>query len=45
MLSLFRYAQVRCLYDIGSFWEPHLAEAPAFAQPAAGGSGLVTLGA
>ena len=36
MLSLFRYAQVRCLYDVGQFWEPHPSEASPFHGRAAG---------
>jgi Radical SAM superfamily/Domain of unknown function (DUF4070) len=43
--SLIRYAQVRCLYERGGFWEPHPAETSPYAgatPPAAGG--LVTLG-
>ena len=27
MMSLFSYAQVRCLYDVGRYWEPEIAEA------------------
>ena len=46
MMSLFSYAQVRCLYDTGSVWEPHVASGgPALGPPkTAAGSGLVTLG-
>ncbi len=47
MMSLFRYAQIRCLYESGSFWEPHIAEQSPFAAAARGGgssSGLVTIG-
>jgi len=45
MLALFRYAQVRHLYEVGNFWEPHPQELPTLAghQPEAA-SGLVTLG-
>ncbi len=46
---LFRYAQVRCLYEVGSFWEPHVADSSpltmsgvAKVEPAT--SGLVTIG-
>ena len=28
MEALFAYAQVRCLYEVGGFWEPHPTEAP-----------------
>ncbi|MEE8137968.1 MAG: radical SAM protein [Thermoanaerobaculia bacterium] len=51
MLSIFRYAQVRCLYDVGHFWEPRPAEASPFQVRAAssntastGGERLVSLG-
>ncbi len=30
MSVLFRYAQIRCLYEQGHFWEPKLAEIPTF---------------
>ncbi|MCP4204765.1 MAG: radical SAM protein [bacterium] len=46
MLSLFRYAQVRCLYESGGFWEPRVTEQPSMTAVAGdtAGSGLVTLG-
>ena len=46
MLSLFRYAQVRCLYDSGGFWEPRVTEQPAMSAVASGAAsrGLVTIG-
>lgn len=46
MLSLFRYAQVRCLYDSGGFWEPRVAEQPALSAVGVGAAngGLVTIG-
>lgn len=46
-LMLFRYSQVRCLYEQGNFWEPHLADVaaqPEFALEAATDAGLVTIG-
>ncbi len=49
MMSLFSYAQVRCLYDSGQFWDPEIAEPspmPELAVPAmaaAGGPGLSVL--
>jgi hypothetical protein len=46
MEALFRYAQVRCLYETGHIWEPHVAAGgPSLGPPrpsAAGG--LVTIG-
>jgi radical SAM superfamily enzyme YgiQ (UPF0313 family) len=47
MLALFRYAQVRHLYEKGNFWEPRLSDGLPFAPspgavPAQGG--LVTIG-
>lgn len=47
MEAMVRYAQVRCMYEVGSFWEPRLAEGAAAMQatPApAPGSPLVSLG-
>ncbi len=46
---LFRYAQVRCLYDIGAFWEPHVADSSPLtmsgvSEASAPPSGLVTIG-
>jgi radical SAM superfamily enzyme YgiQ (UPF0313 family) len=46
MEALLRYAQVRCLYETGQIWEPHVASAgPSLGplQPSSG-SGLVTIG-
>ncbi len=47
MLTLFRYAQVRCLYEVGRFYEPHPTELSPFAgqPPAPATERLVTLGA
>ncbi len=47
MLNLFRYAQVRCLYEVGRFYEPHPTELSPFAgqPPAPATERLVTLGA
>ena len=47
MEALFRYAQVRCLYETGHIWEPHVAAGgPSLGPPRpAAGSGLVTIGA
>ena len=47
MMSLFSYAQVRCLYDSGRVWEPHVTARPPLTVPAAAAAheGLVTLGA
>ncbi len=47
MHALQLYAQVRCLYDVGQFWEPRLAEQVPFASlssPSAGAESLVTIG-
>jgi radical SAM superfamily enzyme YgiQ (UPF0313 family) len=47
MEAMVRYAQVRCMYEVGSFWEPRLAEGAAamHAPPGSGpGSPLVSLG-
>ncbi len=47
MHALYRYAQVRCLYEIGQFWEPQMPEQmPAMGPPPtpAGGGGLVAIG-
>jgi radical SAM superfamily enzyme YgiQ (UPF0313 family) len=47
MHALQLYAQVRCLYDAGQFWEPRLAEQPSFAGQPAGadpGGSLITIG-
>jgi radical SAM superfamily enzyme YgiQ (UPF0313 family) len=46
MMSLFRYAQVRCLYDTGQFWEPRVADQSPFAtsNEATGAAGLVAIG-
>ncbi len=46
MMSLFRYAQVRCLYDSGQFWEPRVAEHSPFVGETAGQGdpGLVSIG-
>jgi hypothetical protein len=46
MLSLFRYAQVRCLYDSGGFWEPRVTEQAAMSAVTSAGasSGLVSIG-
>lgn len=42
---LLRYAQVRCLYEVGSFWEPHPAETSPFASaPPPVDEGLVRIG-
>ena len=35
MMSLFSYAQVRCLYDVGHYWEPETADAVPKVAPAA----------
>ena len=32
MMSLFSYAQVRCLYDSGRFWEPEIAQSMPIAE-------------
>ncbi len=49
MTALLRYVQVRCLYDVGGFWEPHPSRqspfhgaAPGAVSPAA--AGVVTPG-
>ena len=42
--ALARYAQIRCMYDVGGFWEPQLADA-ASAFPAAGGAAGLAQGA
>lgn len=43
--TLLRYAQVRCLYEVGRFWEPHPAETSPFAAPAPpAAEGLVGIG-
>ncbi len=40
MMALFSYAQVRCLYDAGQFWEPEIADAmPAVASLATAAAG------
>ena len=46
MEALIRYAQVRCLYESGHIWEPHVAPGgPSLGPPQpAGGGGLVTIG-
>lgn len=46
MDSLARYAQVRAMYEEGSFWEPELVESPLTAPPPETGAarGLVSLG-
>jgi radical SAM superfamily enzyme YgiQ (UPF0313 family) len=47
-LMLFRYTQARCLYESGSFWDPHVEERSPFEAAAVAGapanSGLVTIG-
>ena len=45
--ALARYAQVRAMYEAGSFWEPELAEGPIETQLASAreAGGLVSLGA
>ncbi len=43
MMALYRYAQVRCLYETESCWEPRLATA-SLAPAAAPEPGLVSLG-
>lgn len=35
MMSMFSYAQIRCLYDAEGFWEPDGVELPEFARQAA----------
>ena len=46
--ALARYAQIRCMYDAGGFWEPQLAETAAAFSGAPGGTAtgeqIVTLG-
>ncbi|MEM7350566.1 MAG: radical SAM protein [Acidobacteriota bacterium] len=51
MMSLFSYAQVRCLYDSEQYWEPEMVDMPQFplaAEMAGAGAqkpaGLVSLG-
>jgi hypothetical protein len=36
MMSMFSYAQIRCLYETGSYWEPELAAQPQAFEPAVG---------
>jgi radical SAM superfamily enzyme YgiQ (UPF0313 family) len=47
MEALMRYAQVRCVYESGGFWEPHPAGAALSLGPAldSGARGLVSIGA
>ena len=48
MLTLFRYAQVRALYEQGRYWEPQVQDASPFAGVAIGtgepAEKLVTIG-
>ena len=46
MAALMRYAQVRTLYEVGSFWEPQVATGtPSLGPPPTDGAELVTIGA
>ena len=43
MMALFSYAQVRCLYDAGGFWEPEILGPQRVAAPASAAAELVSL--
>ena len=50
MNFMHRYAQIRCLYEVGGFWEPQLAEQATFTMPGTApeasrpDAGLVSIG-